>query len=224
MNAPNDPLDAGPTETNGDRNADDPQLTQLLLARIEAGDASARERLFERMHATVVALVRRRSGRRVAARYTDDDLAQSVLAEVVDGLERFEYQGDGALSRWLARRVENKIRQRARGLDHGDRDPARVAPLVTGGAGSEEVGVREPAGEQDTPSVVVRRGEERERLLATIEQLPEREARLIRLRDLEERDWDAIVAATDEPTKKAAQQCHARAWARLSGLLVQGEG
>jgi len=201
----------------------DPERTELLLARIEAGDAAARERLFTRMHATVLALVRRRAGRRVGARYTDEDLAQSVLAEVVGGLERFEYQGDGALTRWLARRVENKIRQRARGLEHGDRDPARVAPLVNAGADSAEVGVREPAGDQETPSVEVRRNEERERLEATIARLPEREARLVRLRDLEEREWDAIVELAGESTKKAAQQCHARAWARLAGMLLDDE-
>ena len=51
-----------------------------------------------------------------------------------------------------------------------------------------------------------------------------RERRLIELRDLRELDWDDVVREAGEPTKKAAQQCHARAWARLAARLASELG
>lgn len=197
------------------------ERTQVLLSRIDDGDAEAREVLFERMHGTVLALVRRRIGATIRARYDTEDLVQSVLAESIRGLERFEYQGDRALARWLTRRVENKIRQRARGLRYGDRDPNRAHPIGPMGAESGAAWSHEPAARDGTPSQIAGRDEERERLRAALEQLPERERRLVELRDLEELDWDQVVERAGESTKKAAQGCHARAWARLAAILVR---
>ncbi|MEZ5977771.1 MAG: sigma-70 family RNA polymerase sigma factor [Planctomycetota bacterium] len=201
--------------------SDDPDPTVELLARIRNGDDAARETLFTRIHARVLAMVQRRMGEKLRARYETEDLAQSVLADAVKNLDKFEYRDEGALAKWLATYVENKLRHRARGLEYGDRAPERVEPI---GPRDENGRGHDPAGDDTTPSMFVHRDERREKLGAAMAELTERERTLIELRDLRELDWDDVVREAGEPTKKAAQQCHARAWARLAARLASELG
>ena len=55
-------------------------------------------------------------------------------------------------------------------------------------------------------------------------QLPERERRLIELRDLQGLAWSEVTRQADEPSLKAAQGCYARARVRLSSALGREQG
>jgi RNA polymerase sigma-70 factor (ECF subfamily) len=194
----------------------DPDPTAELVARCSRGDEAARNALFERVAPFVLGLVRRRMGERLRARHESVDLAQSVLADAVSNLERFEYRGEGALHDWLARYVENKLRAHARRLQYGDRAPERVQPIGAPDASDEfERGV-DPHDPGATPSVIVARAERHERLARLLAELSPRERRLVELREIQQLDWDEVVVRAGEPTKKAAQQCLARAMARLA--------
>jgi len=194
----------------------DPDPTADLVARCSRGDDAARNALFERVAPFVLGVVRRRMGERLRARHESVDLAQSVLADAVKNLARFEYRGEGALHDWLARYVENKLREHARRLQHGDRAPERVQPIGSPDASDEfERGV-DPLDRGATPSVNVARAEQREQLARLLAELSPRERRLVELREIQGLDWDEVVARAGEPTKKAAQQCLARAMARLA--------
>ena len=195
----------------------EPAETQDLVVRAQRGEDAAREELFERALDPVLAVVRRRMGRRLRLRMESADVAQSAVGDALRDLHQFEGQGDQALMRWLARIVENTLKQRARALGYGDRDPGRVRPIEP--AHTEGPGC-EPSGHDPGARTVLVHGEERERLRAALGRLPERERRLIELRDLEDLGWDEVVAQAGESTLKAAQNCYARARARLASMLA----
>jgi len=194
---------------------EDPNRTEELVARAQAGDAEAREALFAKVEASVLELVRRRLGRRLRMRVESVDVAQSALGDAARGIDRFEDRGEGAFRRWLGRIVENKLRHAARRMQHGDRDPARVQPIQP--AETDSPGFEPPA---DVSGLVTRlvRDEERRHLRGAIAALPEREARLIRLR-LRGLSWEEVVEQADEASVKAAQGCYARAMARLLAVF-----
>ena len=144
------------------------------------------------------------------------DVAHSVMGDALRDIGGYQGRGDGEFMRWLARIVENKLRKRARGMRHGDRNPAKqieIQPART------EVAGFEPRAPDPTPSMEMGAREERSRLKETLAQLPEREQRLIRLRKLEGLSWPEVVRRSDEPSVKAAQSAYARAMSKLAKAL-----
>ena len=194
--------------------------TQDLVVRAQRGDVAAREALFERSVAPVLAVVRRRMGRRLRLRMESVDVAQSALGDALRDLDQFEGRSDRALMRWLARIVENKLKKAARAQDYGDRDAGRVRPIEP--ANSEGPGC-EPSAAGPGAATVALQGEQRDRLRAALARLPERERRLVELRDFEALAWEQVARQADEPTVKAAQHCYARARARLASMLSRDQ-
>lgn len=84
-----------------------------LVARIQEGDDTAWEELYRRYHDQLLLVVRTRLGSKLRARLTSEDIFQSVVADAVKALRRFEYRGPGSLERFLRTMVLNKIRDRA---------------------------------------------------------------------------------------------------------------
>lgn len=195
----------------------DPAETQDLVVRAQRGEEAARDALFERALDPVLAVVRRRMGRRLRLRMESADVAQSAVGDALRDLHQFEGRGDQALMRWLARIVENKLKKNARAQDYGDRDPGQVRPIEP--AHSEGPGC-EPSGHGPGAPTGVIHDEERDRLRTALARLPERERRLIELRDLRDLSWEQVAREADEPTLKAAQHCYARGRARLASMLA----
>lgn len=196
--------------------------TVVLLDQARAGDTSARDRLIRRVAPQVHALVRRRMGARLRARAESVDMAQSVLAEAVRHMNGFRPDGDGALLRWLARMVENRLRREARAMQYGDRAPECVRPMGLGDAGSAGTNepVFEPGAQGPTPSVRVEVEEQRRRVLELVERLPERERILVRLKRLEGLDWPEILERSGETNLKAARNAYSRGMSRLASWML----
>lgn len=66
------------------------------MAAARQGAAHALESLIERNLPPLLAFIRSRSGKAVAARESALDIAQSVFREVLQDAERIELQGEGA--------------------------------------------------------------------------------------------------------------------------------
>jgi RNA polymerase sigma-70 factor (ECF subfamily) len=191
-----------------------------LVERAKGGDRAASDELFRRLTPDVLARVRRKMSGKLRASEQSVDIEQSVLGDLFDNLERVDFRSEAEFHALLEKYVVNKLREKNRRQGYGDRSPDRVVPVgPTDADDSLERGV-DPADPGDSPSMFVAANERRERVLAFVAQLPERERRLVTLRDIEQRDWDEIVEMSGESTKKAAQQCHARAQARLAALMV----
>jgi len=85
-----------------------------LLRDAQQGDRGASEELYGRFGRYVLATVRRRLLPPLRSRYDSMALSQSVFAEVLRDLPRFEDRGEPAFMRWLAIKSENKVREKLR--------------------------------------------------------------------------------------------------------------
>jgi len=84
-----------------------------IVRRARDGDRSAFEKLYLRYHDALLLSVRCRLSPALRGRLTSEDVLQSVVADAISDIARFESRGPGSLSRWLHAAVLNKIRNKA---------------------------------------------------------------------------------------------------------------
>ena len=110
-------------------NRDDSQegsRTIDLVAAARRGSGSAIEQLTERCLPRVRQIVSLRLGWRLQQFAELDDVVQEVMIRVITGIGRFESRSDGAFQNWLARCVENEIRDQAKRLGRQKRGVGKV--------------------------------------------------------------------------------------------------
>src|SRR6185295_15062539 len=100
----------------GGGDATPPGLTASLglVARAQAGDADAKERLFARYYPRVFRVVRARMGVGLRALEAPEDIVQNTFLAALSALERFAAREDAALIDWFARLTENQLRDAAK--------------------------------------------------------------------------------------------------------------
>ena len=84
---------------------------EIVAAR--RGEPKALDSLFARNLPPLVAFIRARSGKAIAARESAVDIAQSVFVEVLAVAERIVLLGEGALRYWLFMQATRKVLVRA---------------------------------------------------------------------------------------------------------------
>jgi len=189
------------------RDSTPPGLTASLelVARAQAGDDAARERLFARYYPRVFRVVRARMGARLRALEGPEDIVQNTCLAALGALERFEAREDAALIDWFARLVENQLRDAAKHHGALRRDAGRAVPLDS---------VEPPSG---APTALERLSqEEQARLLdECIAELPDEYREAIVLRDHASASWALVAERLGRPTEGAARELHRRAQVRL---------
>lgn len=85
-----------------------------VVRRASAGDVDASLRLYRLYEAEVRRTVRRTLPAALRRRYDSSDLLQSVFAELLEDLPRFEFRGSQAFGAWLRTKVRWKVRHRFR--------------------------------------------------------------------------------------------------------------
>jgi RNA polymerase sigma-70 factor (ECF subfamily) len=104
----------GPPPASSGSEASSLESTSLLLERIRAGDAAARERLFAR----VLPALTRWAHRRLPARMRDlsetEDLVQLSLMRALSRVDSFEAQREGAFLAYLREILKNLVRDEVR--------------------------------------------------------------------------------------------------------------
>jgi len=106
--------------------------TTALLERAKAGSDAALNELFERWAGRLLALVRLRMGPALRARMESRDILQATLLKAFQHIDRFESSDARSLMAWLARIVENEIRDQADYQHRQRRDVARDVALSQG--------------------------------------------------------------------------------------------
>ena len=109
-----------------------PDLIQELVAKAQGGDVDALNELFHRYHQTMVDVARRKLGPKLRLKEEPDDLAQTTFREAARDFQRYEYQGEGSLLRWLIQILHNKIRDKAEFYSAGKRDASRERAMEAG--------------------------------------------------------------------------------------------
>jgi RNA polymerase sigma-70 factor (ECF subfamily) len=159
------------------------KTTQHLVALAKEGDRTALEQLCQVYGERVHWIVRFRMGGEIRSKLDSMDVVQDAFVMALQDLDDFTYRDEGDFLRWMSKVVENRIRDNIKKLhadkrnickeillrDHlptGQRSsPGAAGPVVT-----------------TTPSVIISKKEELDKLEKAIDQLrPEyREAIILR--------------------------------------------
>lgn len=188
-----------------------------LLAAARAGDREAVGALFDRFRPWLRAVAGQSMAAPVRAKASGSDLVQDAFLEVQRIFERFHGRTPGELRAWLQAVVANKAADLNRHyLGTEMRDAAREQP-ADAGSGDGPGGWLAAAGPEPGSAVV--RGEDAERVVAALAQLPPHYQEVIRLRT-----WDGLAFAEVGRLTGRSEDAARMLWGRALELLGEHLG
>jgi RNA polymerase sigma-70 factor (ECF subfamily) len=148
------------------------QKTQDLVALAKDGDNSALDQLCNVYGERVRRIVRMRMGKELRPKLDSMDLVQDAFVSALGGLEQFTYKNEGDFLRWLSKIAENTLRDNLDRLYTDKRDIRKEVRRIdfnptTGGGFVAAAGPIEAT----TPSVIMSRKEDLDKLEKAIDQL-----------------------------------------------------
>ncbi len=160
--------------------------TQYLVALAKAGDQVALDRLCGIYAERIRRIVRLRIDQQLRSKLDSVDVVQDVLVLALDGLKDFTYENEGDFLRWLSRIAENKLRDHLDRFFAEKRDVRREIPFYRKGE-TTAGGYVEPDGlvDETTPSVVVSKKEQLDRLEKAMDQLKPEQRQVVVLSRIE---------------------------------------
>jgi RNA polymerase sigma-70 factor (ECF subfamily) len=174
----------------------DPTATQALLQRVQTGDKEALNELYDRYVMRVLAAVRARLGAELRGKLESWDVVQDALLASLKNVQSFNQTSEGAFLNWLAKVVENRIRDQLDYFHAEKRDHRLERPLA--GARSVESSAPLDIPEKrsgPTPSQALLLSEDLARLETAMDQLPEESRELIVAVKIEGRSYHEIAQA-----------------------------
>lgn len=174
----------------------EPTSTQALLQRVHTGDAVALNDLYNRYVMRVLAAVRARLGAELRGKLESWDIVQDALLASLKNVQVFDQSSEGAFLNWLAKVVENRIRDQVDYFRADKRDHRLEKPLA--GPRSTESSAPLDLPERGcipTPSQVLMLTEDLARLEKAMDQLPEESRELIIAVKIEGRNYQEIAQA-----------------------------
>jgi RNA polymerase sigma-70 factor (ECF subfamily) len=146
--------------------------TQHLVALAKEGDESALNQLCKVYGPRVRWMIRFRMGKELRSKLESMDLVQDTLINALDGLEGFTYKSEGDFVRWLSKICENELRRNLKRLRADKRDIRKEVRLDNYGTttGSGFIRVHRPV-DATTPSVIMSRKEELDKLEKAMDEL-----------------------------------------------------
>lgn len=178
------------------------------------------ERLLEANLGGLRAFLRVRVGARLRAQLGHSDLVQSVCREVLQGAERFEFQGDAAFRGWLFTTALRKIVEKDRRLRAARRDVEREVPIDAGPDDGADAGVLQGYADATTPSMIAMGKEGAAKLEEAFDDLSEEHREIITLSRFAGLSH-AQIALQLGKNEEACRQLLRRALIRLSMALAQ---
>lgn len=199
---------------------DDP-IRKLVESATE-GDALAVDALLEHHLPGLRAFIRLRAGERFRARESCSDLVQTVCREVLQHLDRFQYDGETGFKQWLYTTALRKIMDRHRFWGRDKRDIGRDVDPGPGQTTGADARLLDAYATVHTPSQDAMLKEEMERLEQAFDQLPDDYREVITLHRLVGLTHKEIAAQLDR-SEEAVRKTLSRGMARLSRLLRASE-
>ena len=148
------------------------QKTQHLVVLAKDGDKFALNQLYMVYAERVRRIVRLRIGKELRPKLDSMDLVQDTLLSALGGLGDFTYKNEGDFLRWLSRIAQNALRDNLDKLHAAKRDIRREFRLdnYRPATGSGFVGTPGPI-EATTPSVIMSKKEDLDKLEKAIDEL-----------------------------------------------------
>jgi len=146
--------------------------TQQLVTLAKDGDESALNRLCKVYSERVRWMVRLRMTRELRSKLESMDLVQDVFVHALQGLGDFTYENEGDFIRWLSKIAENSLRDNLDKLHADKRDIRKEVRLGGYGptTGDRFAGTPGPI-DTTTPSVIMSRKEDLDKLENAIDEL-----------------------------------------------------
>ena len=141
-----------------------------LIDQASHGEAQALDELLGRYLPGLRAFIRLRAGALVRAKESTSDLAQSVCREILQHMDRYQFQGEANFKHWLYTTALRKIANRHEYYGADKRDPAKE---VGGSPSASDGPVLECYRSFYTPSEHAMMREELARVEQAFERLPE---------------------------------------------------
>jgi RNA polymerase sigma-70 factor (ECF subfamily) len=148
------------------------QKTEELLVLAKEGDKSALNQLYRVYAERVRRMVRLRMSRELRSKLESMDLVQDTLIHALNGLDDFTYKSEGDFVRWLSKIAENELRGSLKKLHADKRDIRKEVRFDNHGQTTtgSSLGTPKPV-ETTTPSVIMSRKEDLDKLEKSLDQL-----------------------------------------------------
>jgi RNA polymerase sigma-70 factor (ECF subfamily) len=160
--------------------------TQHLIALAKDGDESALDQLCRVYGARVLWIIRLRMGRELRSQLESMDLVQDVLISALKDLGHFRYKTEGDFLRWLSGIAENKLRGHLQRLHANKRDIRKEVRLNGYRPTAEDSFVAAlDAVDTTTPSAIMSRKEDLDKLEKAIDELKPEYRKIIVLTKIE---------------------------------------
>lgn len=195
----------------------DLSLTQKQIHAAQQGDETGLEDLFGRYLSRVRAMVAARMGQTLREFAELEDIVQETFQDVLLGLQHIDQQSEGTFVCWLARCVENNIRDQHRRQSALKRGAGRVRVFAS--LGESRLSESLFAGREDPASQVAQGRELEERLERAMLALGDRYREVILLRVHGDLSYREIAETMDLPSENTANVLFLRARSRLQEIL-----
>lgn len=197
-----------------------------LIRRCRAGEAQAREALFDRYRAYLRILAEGQLGRHLRAKCDASDIVQQTLLEAHRDFPTFQGAQEPELLGWLRRILAHNLFNEARRFTAKQRDTAREISLdqVQGGLEQSSMALGRCLPDQGpSPSQLATQREAAVHLADTLAQLPERYQTVIVLRIFEGMSAEE-VAERMETSPGAVRMLQMRALTMLREIMSPSQG
>lgn len=193
------------------------ETTVRLVQAAQGGDQKAINDLFTRYLPRTRRIVACRMGWKLRQLEEHEDLVQSSLLRIFQGLERFESRTEGSFRQWAAHCVECTIRNAARDSRRAKRGGGAVKRWSE--IADESLANLTLAGDDPSPSAIVQAAETEEKIEASLLGLPERYREAIVLRSLCGMSFAEVAESIGAAKEATARQIYFRALQKLKDHL-----
>jgi RNA polymerase sigma-70 factor (ECF subfamily) len=162
------------------------KTTRHLVTLAKEGDRTALEQLCQVYGEQVHWIVRFRMGGEIRSKLDSMDLVQDAFVLALQDLEDFTYRNEGDFLRWLSKIAENRIRDNVKKLHADKRNIRKEVPILNRVSTTERSssGVLGPVA-TTTPSVIVSKREDLDKLGKAIDKLRPEYREVIILKKIE---------------------------------------
>ena len=189
-----------------------------LVRQAQGGDKQALNELFERYQDRVRRIARIRMGSKVRSFMESVDLVQNTYAVAVRRFESFELRDHASIIHWLARILENQIRDAADYACAAKRNRNKEAPIPVEQGGDSATGFA-AAAKAPPPWHSLEKSELRAIFDECVQALEPRYREIVLLRDYAGGSWQYVAQGMNSTSVHAAREMHRRARIKLASMV-----
>ena len=175
--------------------------TQELITLAREGDRRALDQLFSVYGERIRRIIRLRMGKELRSKLESMDLVNEALMCAVRDFKEFSYRDEGDFLRWLAQIAENRIRDNLDRLHAGKRDIRKESPLDDDTSkGTNHHNRIQQLAMSTTPSAILSKKEELDKLENAIDQLKPEHREIILLVKIEGLSYKEVADKLNKST------------------------